>query len=82
MWGLPPLHRKSGFRPHVTLGHDRCRFPRYRIELEWIPDRLLLIESEVGLTKHKVLSEWPLLPPRQGVLRFACPAALPSAPSR
>src|SRR5688572_2636845 len=24
--GLPPLHRKSGFRPHVTLGHDRCRF--------------------------------------------------------
>jgi 2'-5' RNA ligase len=67
---LPPLHRTSGFRPHVTLGHARCRFASFTIALEWIPDRLLLIESEVGLTKHNVIAEWPLLAPRQGVLPF------------
>lgn len=72
--GLPPRHRKSGFRPHVTLGHGRCRFPRFRIALEWVPDRLLLIESEVGLTKHNVLAHWPLLPPRQGLLPLAAPS--------
>lgn len=79
--GLPPLRRRSGFRPHVTLGHDRCRFPRFRIELEWVPDRLLLVESEVGLTQHNLLAEWPLLPPRQGALRFT-PRAEPIPPLR
>lgn len=68
--GIEPLHRKSGLRPHVTLGHDRCDFPPFRVEIEWVPGELLLIESEVGLGKHNVLRRWPLLAPAQEVLPF------------
>ena len=66
--GLPPLHRKSGFDPHLTLGYDPCAFDPFLVLHEWIPDALLLIESEVGKTIHNVLGRWPLLAPRQGVL--------------
>jgi hypothetical protein len=37
---------------------------------EWIPDELLLIESEVGCGIHNVLARWSLLPPRQGGILF------------
>lgn len=68
--GIEPLHRRSGLRPHVTLGHDRCDFEPFTVEAEWIPSELLLIESEVGLRKHNVLWRWPLLAPAQGRLPF------------
>jgi 2'-5' RNA ligase len=68
--GIEPLHRKSGLRPHVTLGHDRCDFVPFMIEVEWVPGELLLIESEVGLGKHNVLGRWSLRAPAQGWLPF------------
>ncbi len=75
---LSPLHRKSGFHPHVTLGHDPCAFDPFLILREWIPDELLLIESEVGNGVHTILGRWPLLPPRQGVLPFDPPPMPPA----
>ena len=36
-------------------------------------DDLLLIESEVGNSVHRVLARWPLLPPAQGLLPFDSP---------
>lgn len=74
--GIEPMHRKSGLRPHVTLGHAPCPFQLRRIGIEWFPAELLLIESEVGLSKHNVLGRWPLLPPRQGQFAFAFPPEL------
>lgn len=68
--GIKPLHRASGLHPHVTLGHDRCDFTPFMIRAEWIPDELLLIESEVGLGRHNVLRRWPLIAPAQGWLPF------------
>ena len=68
--GIEALHRKSGLRPHVTLGYGARRPGLQRIELEWFPTELLLIESEVGLSRHNMLDRWPLLPPRQGILPF------------
>lgn len=65
---MRPLHRKSGLRPHVTLGYDPCALGSLVLPFEWIPDELLLIESEVGSTVHNVLARWPLLAPGQGSL--------------
>lgn len=65
------MYRKSGLDPHLTLGHDPCKFQTFRILHEWIPDELFLIESEVGRGIHNVLARWPLLPPAQGSLPFA-----------
>jgi 2'-5' RNA ligase len=65
-----PLHRKSGLKPHVTLGYDACTFDPFDLPCEWIPDELLLIESEVGEGVHSVLARWPLLNPPQGILDF------------
>lgn len=73
--GLAPLHRKAGLRPHITLGHESCRFDAFDLAIEWVPDELLLIESEVGRSRHNLLGRWPLLPPRQGRLPFAGPVA-------
>jgi 2'-5' RNA ligase len=74
---IHPLHRKSGLNPHVTLGHDRCGFDPFLVLHEWIPDELLLIESEVGNGVHNVLARWPLLAPRQGFLPFEPPPPPP-----
>ena len=76
---LFPLHRRSGLRPHVTLGYDICRFETFRLPREWVPDELLLIESEVGKGIHNVIGRWPLLPPPQGALPFD-PALAPLPP--
>jgi hypothetical protein len=73
---ISPLHRKSGLRPHVTLGYDPGDFQPFEWPMQWIPDELLLIESEVGNGVHNVLARWPLLAPRQGELPFEPP--LPS----
>jgi 2'-5' RNA ligase len=66
-----PLHRKSGLRPHVTLGYDSCVLDPRVLPREWIPEELLLIESEVGRGIHHVIARWSLLPPRQGSFVFA-----------
>jgi 2'-5' RNA ligase len=71
-----PFHRKSGLHPHVTLGYDRCPFDPLAMPREWIPDELLLIESEIGKGVHNVLARWPLLPPRQGAFAFGDPPEL------
>jgi 2'-5' RNA ligase len=71
-----PLHRKSGLQPHVTLGHDPCAFDPFNLPHQWIPDELLLIESEIGNGVHNVLARWPLLPPRQGAFAFESPPSL------
>jgi hypothetical protein len=68
--GFDPLHRRSGFHPHLTLGYDAGSFAPFNIALDWIPDELLLVESEVGLTQHNVLGRWSLLPPRQRTFDF------------
>jgi hypothetical protein len=68
-----PLHRKSGLHEHVTLGYDPCSCEPLVVPCEWIPDELLLIESEVGRGVHNVLARWPLLPPSQGILPFGDP---------
>ena len=68
--GIAPLYRKSGLRAHITLGHDPCRFESFKAPMEWFPAELLLIESEVGLSRHNVIGRWPLLPPRQRSLPF------------
>jgi 2'-5' RNA ligase len=65
-----PLHRKWGLSPHVTLGYDPCALGPLNLPHAWIPDELLLIESEVGPGIHNVLARWPLLPPRQGAFAF------------
>lgn len=67
---IAPLRRKSGLRPHVTLGYGPCRFYPFDVALEWMPNELLLIESEVGKSVHHVIASWPLLPPAQGMLCF------------
>ena len=70
---IVPFHRKSGFRPHVTLGYDPCAFDPFELPCEWVPDELLLIESEVGNGVHNVIASWPLLPPTQGRLALGDP---------
>jgi 2'-5' RNA ligase len=71
--GIEPLHRKSGLHPHVTLGHAPCPFRLRRVAIEWFPSKLLLIESEVGLSRHNALGSWPLPPPRQPLLSLGAP---------
>ena len=68
--GIEPFHRKSGLHPHVTLAYRSCRVDLLEISIRWFPSQLMLIESEVGLTKHNVLAQWALLPPRQLELPF------------
>lgn len=65
-----PLHRKSGLHPHATLGYDPCRLDLRVPPRQWIPDALVLIESEVGRGIHNLLAQWPLLVPRQGSFVF------------
>lgn len=67
---IAPWYRKAGLRPHVTLAHGACEFAPFDISVEWIPDELLLIESEFGLSQHNVLRRWSLLAPAQGILPF------------
>lgn len=71
---IRPLYRKSGLKPHVTLGYDPCAFGPLEWPCEWIPDELLLIESEVGNGVHNVIARWPLLPPPQGRLALGAPS--------
>ena len=67
---MEPLHRKSGLRPHITLGYGKCDFPAVPMAWTWTPRELVLIESHVGHSRHHVLQSWPLLAPAQGLFDF------------
>lgn len=72
---VPELEKAQ---PHVTLGHDRCRFESFRFLCEWMPGEIVLIESEHGNGVHNELGRWPLRPPPQGSFPFGL--ALPPIP--
>lgn len=68
--GIEPLHRKSGLRPHITLGYGACDFETVSTSWRWTPRELTLIESHVGHRRHHVLQSWSLLPPAQSSFAF------------
>ncbi|WP_428684558.1 2'-5' RNA ligase family protein [Sphingopyxis sp.] len=68
--GLEPMHRKSGLRPHITLGYGACDFEAVPTAWRWTPSELALIESHVGHRRHRVLQSWTLAPPAQGMFDF------------
>ena len=68
--GIEPMHRKSGLRPHITLGYGACEFDPVPIAWNWAPQDLVLIESHIGHRRHRVLQSWTLEPPAQGSFGF------------
>lgn len=70
MQGIEPMHRKSGLRPHITLGYGTCEFDPVPIAWNWAPQGLVLIESHIGHRRHRVLQSWTLAPPAQGSFGF------------
>jgi len=68
--GIEPMHRKSGLRPHITLGYGTCEFDPVPLAWNWTPRDLVLIESHVGHRRHRVLQNWTLEPPAQGSFGF------------
>jgi 2'-5' RNA ligase len=73
-YGIEPMHRMSGLRPHITLGYDRALFDAFNVIRHWTPEELLLIESRPRPggkgREHIVLHRWPLLPPAQSAFAF------------
>ena len=61
--GLKPPASQSK-TPHMTLLYDRAStVPEETVEpLRWTAREFVLIHSRVGLTDHKALARWPLLP--------------------
>ncbi|HEY0597860.1 hypothetical protein [Sphingopyxis sp.] len=68
--GIEPMHRKSGLRPHITLGYGTCEFDPVPLAWNWTPRDLVLIESHIGHRRHRVLKSWTLEPPAQGSFGF------------
>ncbi|OHD04560.1 MAG: hypothetical protein A2885_15080 [Sphingopyxis sp. RIFCSPHIGHO2_01_FULL_65_24] len=68
--GIAPLHRKSGLRPHITLGYGKADFDPAPLAWTWTPHELVLIESHVGHRRHRRLQGWTLPPPAQGLFDF------------
>jgi 2'-5' RNA ligase len=68
--GIEPWYRQSGLRPHITLGYGRHPFDPVPVAWNWTPRELVLIESHVGHSRHRVLQRWPLLAPAQGAFDF------------
>lgn len=69
--GIEPMHRKSGLRPHVTLGYGRTGgFDPVSVAWNWTPRELVLIESHVGHRRHRVVQSWTLEPPVQRSFDF------------
>lgn len=69
--GIGPLYRRSGLRPHVTLGYGPCPFLSVPIAWNWTPRDLMLIESVHGHGCHRVLATWPLEAPPQRRFAFS-----------
>lgn len=69
--GIEPMHRTSGFRPHITLGYGRTEgFDPVPLVWNWTPRDLVLIESHIGHRRHRVLQSWRLEAPAQGSFGF------------
>lgn len=68
--GIEPWYRQSGLRPHITLGYGRHVFDPVPVVWNWTPRELVLIESHVGHSRHRVLQRWSLLAPAQHVFAF------------
>lgn len=69
--GIEPMYRKSGLRPHVTLGYGTTGgFDPLPLAWNWTPRELVLIESHVGHRRHRVLQSWTLEPPAQASFDF------------
>src|SRR3546814_6373182 len=67
---IAPWYRQSGLRPHITLGYGRHRFDPVPVAWNWTPRELVLIESHVGHSRHRVLQRWQLPAPAQGAFDF------------
>jgi hypothetical protein len=69
--GIDPMHRKSGLRPHITLGYgENDGFDPVPVAWTWAPRDLVLIESHIGHRRHRVLQSWTLAPPAQASFDF------------
>jgi 2'-5' RNA ligase len=68
--GIAPWYRQSGLRPHITLGYGRHPFASVKIAWNWTPRELVLIESHIGHSRHRVLQRWQLPAPAQGAFDF------------
>lgn len=69
-YGIAPWYRQSGLRPHITLGYGRHAFDPVPVAWNWTPRELVLIESHVGHSRHRVLQRWQLPAPAQGAFDF------------
>ena len=74
---ITPLYRESGLRPHITLGYGKHLFDPVPLAWNWTPRELVLIESHVGHSRHRVLQCWQLPAPAQGFFDFMDDALLP-----
>ncbi|MBO9695303.1 MAG: hypothetical protein J7499_03810 [Sphingopyxis sp.] len=68
--GIEPWYRRSGLRPHITLGYGRHPFAPVPAAWNWTPRELVLIESHVGHSRHRVLQRWYLPAPAQRAFDF------------
>lgn len=68
--GIAPWYRQSGLRPHITLGYGRHAFDPVPVAWNWTPRDLVLIESHVGHSRHRVMQRWQLPEPAQGAFDF------------
>lgn len=56
-----PLRPGWTFNPHLSLSYNnRCATPQAVAPIRMAIDEIVLIHSEVGLTRHHVLGRWPL----------------------
>lgn len=69
-YDIEPRYRQAGLRPHISLGYGKHPFEPVPVVWNWIPRELVLIESHVGHSRHRVLQRWPLLAPVQGMFDF------------
>ena len=69
-YGIAPMHRDSGLRPHITLGYGACDFEPVPVAWNWTPRELVLIESHVGHRRHRLLQSWTLEAPAQAAFGF------------
>lgn len=67
---ITPWYRQSGLRPHITLGYGRHAFDPVPVAWNWTPRELVLIESHIGHSRHRVLQRWQLPAPAQRAFDF------------
>lgn len=49
------------FSPHITLLYDRQNIPEEPVDpISWVADEVVLVRSEVGVTKYERIGCWKL----------------------